>query len=152
MKKIAIIDRIVNEDIFATYNTNDNGGHSKAFFKVQEDLSFKINNSRNLFLKKGDNVEIFIEPRGAIALTFFMFILPLIMFIVFYSVTGAIFQNGSEVVKIISGSFGITASFLSTYTFYKLHPQKLPEITRMVKSSELMASCSTGCGSCSSCG
>ena len=152
MKKVALIDRIINDDVFATYNKNDNGGHSKSFFKIQDDFSFKVNNSRNLFIKQGDSVEIFIEPRSAIALTFFMFIMPLIIFMVFYSVSGVIFQGNSEFFKIFTGIIGIVVSFLSTYTFFRLHPQKQPEITRKLKNGEMAISCSTGCGSCSSCG
>jgi len=152
MKKIAIIDRITPDEIYATYNKNDNGGHSKAIIKIQEDLTFKIKNSRNIFLLKGDSVEIFIEPRGAIGMTFLMFIMPLILFMVFYSLSGTLLQSTSEVFKIIAGISGIVISFISTYAFYKLKPQKLPEITRKLKGSELAATCSTGCGACSSCG
>lgn len=153
MKKVAIIDRINDEGIFATYNKNDNGGHSKAFIKIQEDLTFKIDNQRNLFLKKGDSVEIFIEPRGAIALTFAMFIMPLIIFIVFYSLAGAIINSDTEIFKILTGISGIVISFLATYAFFKLRPQKLPVVTRKLSSAELAAcSVSTGCGACSSCG
>ena len=64
MKRIAVIDRFTSGTIYATYNKNENGGHSRAFVKIQEDLSFKIRNSRNLFIKKGDSVEIYIEPKG----------------------------------------------------------------------------------------
>ena len=154
MKKIALIEKITKDEIYATYNKNADGSHSKAFIKMREDFSFKINNSRNLFLKKGDSVEIFIEPRSAIALTFLMFIMPLIIFMVFYSVSGMIFQNDSEIFRIITGVIGIVFSFLSTYTFFKLRPQKLPEVIRKISSADLTASCSTGsgCGSCSSCG
>lgn len=152
MKKIAVIDRIVDETIYATYNKSDNGGHSRAFIKIQEDLSFKIRNSRNIFIKKGDLVEIFIEPKGAIGLTFFMFIMPLIAFMVFYSTSGLILPDNSELFKITSGIAGIVLSFVSTYLFFKIRPQKLPDIIRKLKSSELAPACSTGCGACSSCG
>ena len=154
MKKVALIDRVTSDEIFASYNKNEDGSHSKAFIKLREDFSFKVNNSRNLFLIKGDSVEIFIEPRGAIAITFVMFIMPLILFIVFYSLSGTVLQNSPEFIKILSGISGIVLSFFSTYAFFKLRPQKLPEVTRKITSAELAASCSTGsgCGSCSSCG
>lgn len=153
MKKAARIDRVTSDEIFATYNENANGHHPKAFIKVREDFSFKINNSRNFFVKKGDSVEIFIEPRGAIIVTFFMFIFPLILFIVFYSLAGLILHNGPEGINILLGISGIVISFVSTYAFLKHHPQKLPEITRVLSKSEIAASCptGTGCGSCSSC-
>ena len=154
MKKVALIDRVTSDEIYASYNKNEDGSHSKAFIKLREDFSFKVNNSRNLFLIKGDSVEIFIEPRGAIAITFVMFIMPLILFIVFYSLSGTVLQNSPEFIKILSGISGIVLSFVSTYGFFKLRPQKLPEVTRKITSAELAASCSTGsgCGSCSSCG
>lgn len=154
MKKIALIDRVTSNDIFAAYYKSDNGSHSKAFFKLREDFSFKVNNSRNLFIKKGDSVEIFIEPRGAIGISFSMFIMPLILFIMFYSIAGAMIGNGPEIIKILIGISGIVLSFLSTYAIYNFRPQKLPEITRVVNNSEIAASCSTGsgCGACTSCG
>jgi positive regulator of sigma E activity len=150
MKKIATIKKIDKENIFATYN--DSEGHAKAFFKTKEDLTFKINNSKNIFLLQGDSVEIYIEPRGAITLSFFMFIMPLISFVVFYSVTGSLFNNIPEFFNILIGILGIVLSFLSTYIFYKSHPQKLPEVIRKIQSRDIAASCSAGCGTCSSCG
>jgi len=83
-----------------------------------------------------------------------MFIMPLILFIVFYSLSGSLINNSPESVKILIGILGIVFSFVSTYVFFKLRPQKLPEITRKITSAEMAASCSTGsgCGSCSSCG
>lgn len=154
MKKIAIIDRVTADDIYATYNPGDHGGHSRSFIKIQEDLSFKVNNSRNLFLKKGDSVEIYIEPRSAIAMTFAMFIMPLIIFIAFYSLSGMIFKGDTEIFKILTGISGIVISFLATYGFFKLKPQRLPTVTRKLSAAEAGASCSTGsgCGACTSCG
>ncbi len=154
MKKIAIIDRIENDVIFATYNKNDTAGHSKAFFKVNEDLSFKIKNSRKLPLNSGDSVEIFIEPKSAISLSFFMFIMPLIVFIASYSLVGAISQNIAEFVKILTGITGIVLSFGLTYLFYSVKPQNLPETTRVLTVEEKISlTCSSSsCGSCTSCG
>lgn len=153
MKKAALIDRVSNGEIFATYHKDSNRSHSKAFFKTREDFSFQVNNSRNIFIKQGDSVEIFVEPRGSIAVSFFMFIFPLILFIVFYSMAGTIFQDGPEFINIFIGISGIVIAFFSTYVFFKLHPQSLPEITRVLSSSEIAASCSegSGCGSCTSC-
>lgn len=155
MKKIAIIDRVTPDSIYATYNPGDHGGHSRAFIKIQEDLSFKVDNNRNLFLKQGDSVEIFIEPRGAITMTFFIFIMPLISFVLFYSLSGYVFSGSSEFPRILSGVTGIGLSFISTYFFYKIRPQKLPLVTRKLSSAEVAASCpvGSGCssGSCSTC-
>lgn len=153
MKKIAIIEQVTADDIFATYHQNDHGGHSRSLIKIQEDLSFKVDNVRNLFLMKGDSVEILIEPKSAIAMTFAMFIMPLILFMVFYSVSGMIFQGNTEIFKILTGISGIVFSFLGTYWFFKLRPQKLPVVTRKLTSAEAGAACSlsSGCGSCSSC-
>lgn len=155
MKKIAIIDRVTPDSIYATYNQNDSGGHSRAFIKIQEDLSFKVDNVRNLFLKKGDTVEIFIEPRGAIALTFAMFIMPLIIFVAFYLLAGLIIKGDSEIFKILTGLAGIVISFLSTYLYFKIKPQKLPTVTRKLSSSEIKEVCAIGSscqsGSCATC-
>lgn len=154
MKKIAIIERITHDDIFATYLKSDNGGHSRAFIKVQEDLSFKVDNQRNIFLKKGDSVEIFIEPKGAIAITFAMFIMPLIIFFLTYSLANALLGGNSEIFKILAGLIGIVISFVTTYVYFKIRPQKLPKILRKLTSAEAEASCSLskGCSSCPGCG
>lgn len=152
MTKIAIIEKIENQDVYATYLEDSSEGHAKAFFSMKEDLSFKINNPKNVFIKKGDSIELFIEPYGAVALSFSMFIMPLISFVIFYTLSGALINNIPEFLRISIGILGIASSFLATFIFFKKNPQKLPEIIRKIKSSELQSSCSTGCGSCSSCG
>ena len=154
MKKIAIINRIENDFTYATYNKNDSTVHSKAFFKVSEDLTFKVKNSRKLPLNIGDSIEIFIEPKSAISLSFFMFIMPLLVFIGFYSLMGATSQNIAEFFKILIGVIGIVLSFGLTYLFYTVKPQKLPEITRVLTDLEKISlTCSSSsCGSCTSCG
>lgn len=153
MKKIALIDHITENTIYASYNRSEEKSHAKAFIKLKEDFAFKVDNAKNILLQKGDSVEIFIEPKSAITMTFFMFIMPLIMFIIFYSLAAGLTKNGPEAVNIILGISGIGLSFLATYGFVKIRPQKLPVITRKVSSVELSASCSTGsgCGSCSNC-
>ncbi len=154
MKKIAIIRQIENDTIYATYNKDNSDGHSKAFFKTREDLTFKVKNSRALDLTINDSIEIFIEPKSAISLSFFMFIMPLIIFMGFYSIVGVIAQNSSEFTKILTGILGIVTSFFLTYVFFKIRPQKLPEIVRVLSKQDLLSlSCSSSsCGSCKSCG
>ena len=151
MEKIAIIDRIENNTIYATYNMNSSGGHSKAFFKVKEDLTFKIKNTKELNLGIGDSVEIFIEPKNAIAVCFLLFIMPLILFIFFYSFTGILAKNIPEFIKIIFGILGIVTSFVITAISLKIHPQKLPEIIKILPKAETTLSTCSTCGSCKSC-
>ena len=152
MKKIAIVNKIKEDIVFATYNKNESGGHSKAFFKTNEDLTFKVSNSRGLALNSGDSIEIFIEPKSAITLSFFMFIMPLIIFMTTYSVMGSLVQSSSEIVKILIGVIGIVASFVLTYIFFKIKPQKLPEITRVLTGIVGGSNTCSTCGSCTSCG
>ncbi|MBB6482295.1 SoxR reducing system RseC family protein [Spirochaeta isovalerica] len=154
MKKIAIIDRLESDALYATYIKSEHGGHHKAFIKIQEDLTFKVDNPSNLFLLKGDSVEIFIEPKNAIALTFSMFIQPLIAFIIFYTSSMLFFKGDSEFFRILTGITGILLSFAATYVFLKYRPQKLPVITKKVSQAEIAAACPAGtsCKSCSGCG
>jgi len=154
MKKIAVIDREDKEGLFATYIKSDHGGHHRAFIKIQEDLTFKVDNPQNLPLEKGDSVEVFIEPGNAIALTFSMFIQPLIAFILFYVLSEQLFKLGSEFLKILMGVIGICLSFAATYFFLKVNPQKLPVITKRMNEAEIEAACPNGtsCKSCSGCG
>jgi len=154
MKKIAVIDREEKEGLFATYMKSEHGGHHRAFIKIQEDLTFKVDNPQSFPLKKGDSVEVFIEPRNAIAITFSMFIQPLIAFILFYVLSGQLFKQDSEFINILIGVAGICLSFTATYFFLKLNPQKLPVITKKMNEAEIAAACSSGtsCKSCSGCG
>ncbi|MBN2659233.1 MAG: SoxR reducing system RseC family protein [Spirochaetales bacterium] len=153
MKKIAIIDSVESDGLFATYIKSEHGGHHKAFIKIQEDLTFKVDNPSNIFLLKGDSVEIFIEPKNAIALTFSMFIQPLIAFILFYSASSLVFTGDSEFFRIFTGIAGIFLSFAATYGYLKYRPQKLPVITKKVSQAEIAAACPAGtsCKSCSGC-
>lgn len=153
MKKIAIIDRITYDGIYATYLKSENGGHHKAFIKVQEDLTFKVDNTNNIFFLKGDSVEIFIEPTNAIALTFSMFIMPLISFIIFYLLSGFIFTGPSEFFKILVGICGIGFSYLALHLYIKRHPQELPVVTKKLSQEDINAACTNGtsCSLCSGC-
>ncbi len=152
MKKIATIDNIVNDRIYATYKKNSEGSHSKTFFKTKEDLYFEINNTKNLEISQGDSVEILIEPKNAITVSFSVFILPLILFFVVFNISKSISPNNSDFFHITFGFIGIVIAFFTTFIFFKKYPQKLPVITKKLTQEEIAKNACSSCGSCKSCG
>ncbi len=81
------------------------GGCSHGF--KQKDTTLKARNVRNLPLQVGDTVELFLSSRKAIGAGFLMFIVPLLLFILFYY-TGQSFLNiASEPLKVLMGTGGL---------------------------------------------
>ncbi len=149
MKKITIIKKVEGKNIYAAYKDLKN--RSKAFFKVKKNRPFLVYNKKNLDLQMGDLIEIYIEPKSAITVSFLIFILPLIFFVLFYSITNSINENIPEYIKILFGFSGIIVSYVLTFIIYKIFPEKHPEVVRVVSKTEA-DSCSKSCGSCNACG
>ncbi|MCP4176139.1 MAG: hypothetical protein GY756_00045 [bacterium] len=149
MKKIAIIKKTEDKNIYAEYKNLKN--RSKAFFKVKQNRSFLVYNKKNLDLHIDDLIEIYIEPKSAIIVSFLIFILPLIFFVLFYSITNSTNEDIPEYLKILFGFSGIIVSYVLTFIIYKIFPEKHPEVIRVVTKTEA-DSCSKSCGSCNACG
>jgi positive regulator of sigma E activity len=98
-------------------------GH-KNFIIVQNKAGFTI--------KTGDRVEIYASPSKTILAGFFVFIMPLILFGIFYFTGKMIAESGNELIPFLSGIAGIGFGFLLNFFIKKIRKQEdFPEITKV---------------------
>jgi len=94
--------------------------------------NFSALNEKNIDLKSGDTVELFLPPGQTIFAGFMVLIFPLLSFILFF-ITGSWIFYGSEGLGIISGILGLAAGFYITFLYNKVHKRKnTPQITRIL--------------------
>ncbi len=93
---------------------------------------FSALNDKEIDLKSGDTVEIYLPPGRTIFAGFMVLIFPLLSFILFFIAGSRIF-NGSEGFGVLSGILGLSAGFWITYLYNKVSKQKnTPQITRII--------------------
>lgn len=93
---------------------------------------FSAINDKEIDLKSGDTVEIYLPPGRTVFAGFMVLIFPLLLFILFFAV-GAWLFNGSEGPGVLSGILGLIVGFGITYLYNRLNKQKnTPHITRLV--------------------
>ena len=86
-------------------------------------------------LYQGDRVEIYISPGKAILTGFLIFIVPLVLFIVFYMAGKTIFNTGDSLVSFLFGVAGVAAGFLFNIGVGRRRKESdYPEIIRVVDS------------------
>jgi sigma-E factor negative regulatory protein RseC len=97
---------------------------------------FSALNGKNIDLKSGDTVEIYLPPGQTIFAGFMVLIFPLLSFIVFY-ITGSWLFNGSEGLGVLSGVLGLAAGFGITYMYNKISKKKnTPQITKLINKGQ----------------
>ncbi|MEJ2664358.1 MAG: SoxR reducing system RseC family protein [Spirochaetia bacterium] len=85
-------------------------------------------------LKEGDMVNVSLSPAKAIKAGFFIFIIPLVLFFLFYYFTEYVLLLTNEWVKIGMGLGGILLGFMGVYFRSKLLKQKeWPQVTEVVR-------------------
>jgi positive regulator of sigma E activity len=108
------------------------GGHGElSLFGAGRERSFTVRNSQAFDLAPGDRVEYFIAPGKAIKAGFFVLMLPILVFFLFYFLTGVIWTGAGETAKVLAGVGGILLGFLMIFVLKKKIGE-FPEITKVV--------------------
>ena len=93
----------------------------------------KVKNSKNVSLNVGDIVEIYVSPARSIMASFMVFIMPIILFFIFYFLSAGVFKNSGEKIQVLSGLVGIIVGFIINLIYGKIKKDSdLPEITRVL--------------------
>ena len=96
--------------------------------------SFLVHKKPDLMLKIGDRVEIYMAPQKTILAAFLIFIVPIILFFIFYFTGKIISGAGDELIPFFCGLGGIGAGFLLNFIIKVLRKQEdLPEIIKVYK-------------------
>jgi len=125
---------------------------SRSFWKVKE-RTFPAENPNNLFLLKGDMVEILVDPKGAIKAAFMIFMLPLIGFIGFYGLVSLLIEQ--EAVLFLAGVLGLAAGMGVNALVRQFKGQgQLPVIQSKMtpEGMQEFMKCHDACKSCKGCG
>ncbi len=95
---------------------------------------FSALNDKDIDLKSGDTVEIYLPPGRTVFAGFMVLIFPLLSFILFFGIGTRIF-NISEGLSVLSGLLGLVVGFGITYLYNKVSKRKnTPQITRVINS------------------
>ena len=125
---------------------------SRSFWKVKE-RTFPAENPENLFLLKGDMVEILVDPGDAIKAAFMIFMLPLLGFLAFYGVASLL--TSIEVVLFLAGVLGLAGGLGFNGLLRKVKgPGRLPVIQKKMTPEGMkeFMKCHDACKSCKGCG
>lgn len=125
---------------------------SRSFWKVKE-RTFPAENPENLFLLKGDMVEILVDPKASIKAAFMIFMLPLIGFLGFYGLSTFVFQK--EAFLFLSGVLGLCVGMGVNILVRKFKGQgELPVIQNKMTPEGVkeFKECHDACKSCKGCG
>ena len=125
---------------------------SRKFWKVKE-RSFPVENPEKSFVKVGDYVEISIKTGLTIGAAFLVFMVPLILFALFYGIAGSFWE--AEGLRAAAGLVGlglglVLPAFINLLKKDKNYP-RLEKVLTPVELKEKVA-CETDCASCGGCG
>jgi len=114
-------------------NTRSFNHHELGIFSTPKERLFAVRNPQSLTVETGDRVEYFIAPAKAIKAGFLVLIVPILAFFLFYYLTGVIWPDASETVKVLLGVGGIAAGFAANFA-RKNKIREYPEITKVLSS------------------
>ncbi len=150
----AIVEKVQSRNLVFVRYPKPKGAKSetsRSFWNVKE-RAFPAENPKELNLKKGDVVELMVEPAGAIKAAFLVFMVPLLGFFLFYK--GAEMYIQSMEVLFLAGLTGLMTGIGINLVLYKLKgPGKLPRIQKILQKKELFEflKCNSACKNCGGC-
>ena len=131
MNETAIICDINGTTIRATISS-ECGESCLNCSKPKHKDSIHVLNTSHLDIKVGDRVEIYASPGKTILAGFLIFIVPLLLFIVFFFVGQRITGTDGELIPFLCGIGGIGVGFLINVVVKSIRKQKdLPEIIKI---------------------
>lgn len=127
----AIVCEIINNKVRVMIENECGESCGKCSRKNNKE-SLLVYNKSSFRLKKGDVVEIYAAPGKTILAGFLIFIVPLILFIVFYFTGNLVFTSGDELIPFLCGLSGVAFGFLLNFAVkaFRKH-EDLPEITKV---------------------
>lgn len=96
-----------------------------------EGREFTARNTKGIQLDIGDTVRVYLPPGKAILASFMILIFPLILFLLFYFVSGSLFPAVSEGIRALFGVAGLAGGFgFSLLLRSRNKEEQMPEIVR----------------------
>ena len=88
-------------------------------FCSAEKRVYEAANPNEFDIEEGDLVDVYLAPGKAIAAGFLVLIVPLLLFVGGYLVSGKLIAGASEGVRAIFGLVGLSAGFFLSFTYSK---------------------------------
>ena len=102
------------------------GGHG--FCSVSE-RTYEAVNDRSLPLNVGDDVKVLLPSGQTVFAAFLVMIVPLLLFILFFMLSGRLLGITSEGIKALFGVLGLAVGFLVSFLYSRdRKKQKLPRV------------------------
>ncbi len=129
MTENGTVKKIEGKIVTITCGNKELCSSCKASICTAKGREFQALNSKGIPIQEGDIVDIFLPPKRAIASAFIVLIVPLILFIALYILSGRLFGIQGEGMKIVVGLAGIAIGFGISYLYSKMRKQvDYPEI------------------------
>ncbi len=114
------IVRKIEGDIFKLGCSDVEGCKSCAssFCSVKERV-FEAVNPKDINIREGDVVEVYLAPGKAVTAGFLVLIVPLMLFAAAYLIAGRLFTEASEGIRAVSGLIGLAVGFALSFTYSK---------------------------------
>jgi len=145
MRKVVVVEDVGKEVLVSDLGRAKEGiGFGKARRRT-----FPAANTKNLKLKKGDFVEIFLPIGKTVLQTAIIFLLPLILFLTAYRVVAALVSGAGEGILLLAGFGALLLGFPLAAFLCRVAGARLPTISRVLASENALEfdDCS-GCGMC----
>ncbi|NOY07654.1 MAG: SoxR reducing system RseC family protein [Spirochaetes bacterium] len=133
MTEKGIVDSIGDDIITILCSENPYCSSCNACEQSEEGKKLKARNPKDLSISTGDFVEIYLSPGKSILAGFMVFIMPIIMFFIFYYSAIYIVGTKIEAIQILFGLSGIAVGFAANFMYGRIRKDSdLPEITRVL--------------------
>ncbi len=132
MTETAIVSNIDGKTVTIDCSSKGTCKSCSSSFCATDQRVFKASNSKGFDINVGDTVDVYLAPGKTIAAGFLVLIVPLILFMVGYSVSGRLFSATSEGIQALFGIIGLAAGFGLSFVYSKKkRASSMPEITRV---------------------
>ncbi len=113
----AVVVRAEGERVVLACQSQGCKSCSSFFCRGGTNREFEAKNPKGLPLKRADQVQFYVDPKGAIAAGFMVLVMPLLTFALAYFLVGLLNPGGSEQLKVLSGLGGLGGGFAVAYFF-----------------------------------
>ena len=129
MVEHGLVRKIEKEVVEVSCANNESCESCSSSFCKTEMRVFSALNKRNLTIKPGDEVSIYLPPGKTIGAGFLVLIFPLVLFILAFTVSAKIDADLSEGIQALFGIAGLIAGFVISYFYAKNTRESIyPEI------------------------
>ena len=117
MVETAIV-KSIDGDIFKMSCSDAEGCKScSSSFCSAEKRVFEAVNPKHIDIEEGDLVDVYLAPGKAVAAGFLVLIVPLLLFVAGYLISGRFISGASEGIQALFGLIGLAAGFGLSFTY-----------------------------------